>query len=130
MKKIICTLLLFLLPLTAASAAGITEMFYRSGIGVPIGPNVPQISEASTATEKILLVFLAVIDFFLYIGGIGATVMIVVAGLRLTFSAGSEEQIDGARRTVLYAVLGLIAAFVSLIVVQNIADLFYRGSIV
>jgi bacteriorhodopsin len=86
---------------------------------------LPEITEGATATEKVGIIFFSFVNFVLYAIGIGAVVMIVYAGFRLTVSVGSEESITHARKTILYAVLGLLAIFFSLTIIRNITDFFY-----
>lgn len=121
------TFFLFLLffPICFASALGIEDLIYPISYESP--PDVPTLESEMTATEKVFAVFLALVNIILYLGGVGATVIIVLAGVRMTFSVGSEDQIEGAKKMLLYAVLGLLAIFLSLLVIQNIANLFYPG---
>lgn len=114
-----------------ANAKGILDLIHIGNVPVPTSEisEVPQI-KGETVTDKVFQIFLAVVQLFLFIAGIGATAMIVIAGIRMTFSTGSEEQIEGAKKMLLYAVLGLLAVFLSFLVVQNVAGLFYPGQIV
>jgi hypothetical protein len=42
------------------------------------------------------------------IAGVAAVIIIILAGLRLVQSGGSSEDVAGARRAILYAIIGLI----------------------
>ena len=120
---------MFLLPLFSVKAIGAIDLINQTGVSKisKVKENVPDVSHAKSPTEKVFLVFLALVKFLLYLAGVGAGAMIVVSGIRLSFSAGNEEMVDGARRTLLYAVLGLLAVILSLLIVENIANLFYQN---
>jgi len=92
---------------------------------LPFFPNVPSVSLAITATEKVSLIFFLVFDFLLYIISIGAVVMIVFSGVRFVFSFGDENRITKARQTMLFSILGLIAVILSLMIVENLVGIFF-----
>jgi len=119
-------LFLFFFPPCFTSALGIEDLVYP--ISYEPSPDIPTLESEMTATEKVFAVFLAIANLILYLGGVGATVMIVLAGVRMTFSVGSEDQIEGAKKMFIYAVLGLLAIFLSLLVIQNVANLLYADS--
>jgi hypothetical protein len=54
-------------------------------------------------------------------------VMIVLSGARMVFAAGDEEQITSAKKTLLYAVLGLIVVILSLMIINTVLSIFYEG---
>ena len=47
------------------------------------------------------------------VGGIASVVIIVLAGLRFVTAGGSSDDVAGARRTLIYAVVGLIIIVLS-----------------
>ena len=47
------------------------------------------------------------------LAGIAAVIIIVLAGLRFVTAGGSSEDVAGARRTLIYAVVGLIIVILS-----------------
>lgn len=53
-------------------------------------------------------IIMAIVNFIAVIGGIAAIIIIVLAGLRFVTAGGSSEDISGARRTIIYAAIGLI----------------------
>lgn len=59
-----------------------------------------------------------VINLLLTIIGIIAVVMIVVGGIRYTTSAGDSGQINNARDTIIYAVVGLVIAIMAYAIVN------------
>jgi hypothetical protein len=54
-----------------------------------------------------------VINVLLFIVGILCVIMIIFGGIRYTTSAGNKTAVDGAKNTIIYAVVGLIVAIVA-----------------
>ena len=59
-----------------------------------------------------------VINILSVIVGIVAVVMIIVAGFRFITSAGNEQTVASARRTLLYSVVGLVVVALAQVIVQ------------
>jgi hypothetical protein len=98
----------------------------RGLVAVPF-TDIPEVGAEVTAVDKTSLLFFTVIDFLLYIIGTAAVVMIVLSGARMVFAAGDEEQITPAKKTLLYAVLGLIVVILSLMIINTVLSMFYEG---
>jgi hypothetical protein len=56
---------------------------------------------------------LRVVDILALFSGAIAIIIIILAGLRFVTAAGSTEDIAGARRTLIYAVVGLVIIVIS-----------------
>lgn len=67
--------------------------------------------------------FLLILQGLLGMLGVLATVFIVVGGVQMVVSAGSEEAITKAKKTITWAVLGLLAALLSFSIVAIVQDL-------
>jgi hypothetical protein len=89
--------------------------------------DIPDVGGEVTAVDKVALLFFTIVDFLLYIIGIAAVVMIVISGARMVFATGDEEQITAAKKTLLYAVLGLIVVILSLMIINTVISIFYEG---
>lgn len=63
-----------------------------------------------------------VINIFSAIAGIAAVIMIIVGGFRFITSNGDSGGIAAARRTVLYAAVGLVVVAISQTLVKFIVD--------
>jgi hypothetical protein len=59
-----------------------------------------------------------IIDFLLVFAGAVAVLFLIIGGFRYVVSAGNAEQVEAAKKTVLYAILGLIIIFVAFAIVQ------------
>lgn len=112
---------------SAASADDLLIIMERAGIHSILHPDTPNLLAEVQPEEKMYLLFLTAVEFILYISGIGATVMIVIAGVRMTASAGNDGAVSAAKKMLLYSVIGLLAVFLSYFIVQNIIGIFYGG---
>jgi hypothetical protein len=54
-----------------------------------------------------------IINTLIFVIGAIAVVMIVIGGFRYTISGGDSGQVNGAKNTILYAVIGLVIALLS-----------------
>jgi hypothetical protein len=59
-----------------------------------------------------------IINVMLFIIGILSVVMIIFGGIRYVTSAGNKTQVDNAKNTIIYAVVGLVVAIVAFALVQ------------
>ena len=63
-------------------------------------------------------VFKQVTNTILYIVGIIAVIMLVIGGIKYVVSGGDAKKVTDAKNTVLYAIIGLIIAFLSYAIVN------------
>ncbi len=75
------------------------------------------ISSAPTFQE----VGINVLNFLLSIMGIIAIIMSVISGVLYFFSAGDEERIQTAKKSIKYGVIGILLALSGIIIVRTIA---------
>ena len=54
----------------------------------------------------------------IFIAGALAVIILIVAGLRYIISNGDAKQVEGAKNTILYAVIGLIVAILAFAIVN------------
>ncbi len=92
-----------------------------------VPPDVPNLSGEPFVEDKTYAIFRASVSFILMIAGIGATIMIVVSGIRMMVSAGNDDQLSAAKKNLLYAVIGLFAVILSYMIVQNIVVRVFYG---
>lgn len=93
----------------------------QSGVIGQIGDadtlGIPGVDLDNEAWQNILNVI------FLIVGAL-ATIFIVIGGARFVFAAGSPDQIEKAKKTILYAVVGLIVTIVASVIVNFIVAEF------
>lgn len=77
------------------------------------------ISGVNNITELLL----KIMNGFLAIIGIWAVIFIVIGGFRLVMSEGNDEAVAAAKKTITWAVLGLIAALLSFSIIAIIQNL-------
>ncbi len=63
-------------------------------------------------------------DVLIFLVGAIAVVMIIVGGLRYVTSSGDQNSLSGAKNTILYAVIGLIVAFMAYAIVHFVFAAF------
>ena len=69
-------------------------------------------------------VFRTVTNVLLVLIGAISVIMLIVGGLRYVVSGGSSEAVQGAKNTILYAIVGVIVALLSYAAVTFIIDAF------
>lgn len=107
----------------AASTAGALAMsmsliqttFAQSFAGpTPEVGGLPEASDAESVRDVIIRILEAVLNFLALI----AVVVIVIAGIRLILSQGEDEQKDKAKKTILYAIIGLVIVLFARVIVS------------
>jgi amino acid transporter len=61
-----------------------------------------------------------VINALLLFAGAVAVLFLIIGGFRYVISSGNPEQVEGAKKTILYAILGLIVIFIAFVLVRLI----------
>ena len=75
-----------------------------------------------TAFCDLQQMFLLIIRDFLQLLPIAAVLFIIIGGFQMVMSAGNEERLARAKRTVLWAVLGLIIGILSFSLVSMVQN--------
>ena len=63
-------------------------------------------------------VFKQVTNTILYIVGIIAVIMLIIGGIKYVVSGGDSKKVTDAKNTVLYAIIGLVIAFLAFAIVN------------
>ena len=63
-------------------------------------------------------VFKQITNTILYIVGIIAVVMLIIGGIKYVVSGGDSKKVTDAKNTVLYAIIGLVIAFLAFAIVN------------
>ena len=63
-------------------------------------------------------VFKQVTNTILYIVGIIAVIMLIIGGIKYVLSGGDAKKVTDAKNTVLYAIIGLVIAFLAFAIVN------------
>lgn len=68
-----------------------------------------------------------VVNVMLFIVGILAVIMIIFSGIRYITAHGDKGQVEGAKNTLIYAIVGLIVSIVAYALVNWVVGLFGAG---
>lgn len=63
-------------------------------------------------------IFKQVTNTILYIVGIIAVIMLIIGGIKYVVSGGDSKKVTDAKNTVLYAIIGLVIAFLAFAIVN------------
>jgi len=69
-----------------------------------------------------------IVNILLYIVGALSVIMIIVGGLLYATSAGDSGRVTLAKNTIMYAVIGLVVAFLAFAIVNFVIDTFIKRS--
>jgi beta-lactamase regulating signal transducer with metallopeptidase domain len=72
----------------------------------------------NTTTDDLPTVITNIVNVLLYIIGAVGVVMVVIGGIMYTTSAGDAAAVTKAKNTILYAVIGLVVAFLAYAIVN------------
>lgn len=71
-----------------------------------------------------------VINIMLFVVGALSVIMIIIGGLRYVLSGGNASNVTAAKNTILYALVGLIVAFVAFAAVNFVLGLLTGTSVI
>lgn len=97
----------------APTALAATDYNITNGANAAQGDNVPAMLIGSDDS-----IFTVVVNILLYVIGAISVIMLIVGGIRYTISNGDSSQVTSAKNTILYAIVGLIIAFLAYAIVN------------
>jgi hypothetical protein len=77
-----------------------------------------------TGTRAFPDVLSSITDLLLFIVGAIAVIVIIVGGVRYVTSGGDQTAVTSAKNTILYAVIGLVVAFMAYAIVKFVVGQF------
>ncbi len=102
-------------PHVGAAAASDNGLGLKKGVGSAKGNDQVSClfgSEKEGCTEG-SGIFQIIVNVILFIIGAVAVIMIVVGGVRYTVSNGDSNAVQGAKNTIMYAIVGLVVAIIA-----------------
>ncbi len=99
-----------LLPVVPANAAENNSTL--NGINSAKGDGVPDTLFGDDS------IFTTVVNILLFIIGAISVIMLIWGGIRYTTSAGNSASVTSAKNTIMYAIIGLIIAFLAFAIVN------------
>lgn len=109
---------LTILGLLLLNALGINLAFAQDAISAQDQPGI--ISKLTGGATDIRGLVLVIINFFLGFLGLLAVIMVIYGGFLYVGSGGNEENVNKAKKILLYAAIGVIVIIVSFALVNTI----------
>lgn len=101
------------------TAAGIGTSLTMASVAVAAeDPKVPN----PVGQQNLGDVLFDVVNALLLFAGAVAVLFLIIGGFRYVVSAGNAEQVEGAKKTIVYALLGLIVIFIAYVLVQLVQN--------
>lgn len=73
-------------------------------------------------------IFVTITNIMLFIIGAIAVVMLIVGGIRYVVSAGDQNAVTSAKNTILYAIIGIVVAFLAYAAVNFVSNQLQTGT--
>lgn len=73
-------------------------------------------------------IFATVANILLFLVGAVAVIMLIIGGLRYVTSNGDQNAVTGAKNTIMYAIIGIIVAFLAYAGVQFVTSQLVSGT--
>jgi hypothetical protein len=93
-----------------------------------INPTDNPVSDATGGVGNFRQLALTIVNFFLGFLGILAVLMVIYGGFLYVTSAGKQEQVDEAKKILMYAAVGIIVIFISFALVNTLLGGLGRGT--
>lgn len=120
---IICCSLFFFAGNIETQALELKDLLKENNGEITNVPKLPSGTSSSAVNTGIA----KIIEMILYLIGGLSVIMIVIGGFRYVASFGNDTLQEGAKKTILYAVMGLVAVILSYAIVSNIITLLYSS---
>lgn len=78
--------------------------------------------------SDITSIFRTVANILLFLVGAIAVIMLIIGGFRYVVSNGDANAISGAKNTIMYAIIGIIVAFLAYAAVNFVTDQLIKGT--
>lgn len=69
-------------------------------------------------------IFQTIADTLIYLVGAIAVIMLILGGLKYVTSQGNKESVQGAKDTILHAIIGIVVAILAFAAVRFVSDQF------
>ena len=115
-KQLVLSAVLVSIGLVLVSTSNVTAYSIYDGLNAAHGTGQP------TELFGVDGIFSTITNILLFVVGALSVVMLIVGGLRYVVSGGNNASITAAKNTVLYAVVGLIIAFLAYAAINFILD--------
>lgn len=100
-------------PTASAAECGTAAQGIQAGINCAEGEGVPTTLFGGSDS-----IFTTVVNVLLFLIGAISVIMLIYGGIRYTTSGGNSASVTAAKNTIMYAIIGLIVAFLAFAVVN------------
>lgn len=73
-------------------------------------------------------IFVTITNILLFIIGAVAVIMLIIGGVRYVVSAGDQNAVTSAKNTILYAIIGIVIAFLAYAAVNFVSNQLQQGT--
>ena len=73
-------------------------------------------------------IFETVTNILLFLVGAISVIMLIIGGIRYVVSGGDQSAVTGAKNTILYAIVGIVVAFLAYAAVQFVTNSLVTGT--
>lgn len=120
----------------AATMAGLATFATTGSIAVAQGGSAQEgLNQAIPVGTKNALnifetggIFERVVNLLLFLVGAISVIMLIIGGIRYIVSAGDQNQVTGAKNTILYAIVGIVVAVIAYGIVNFVLAQLYTGT--
>lgn len=126
MKKALSSLTVFAFSLAAVITVGFTSSVSAQG-AVQAGADAARGSGMPATLFGDGGVITTITNTLLFVVGALAVIMIIVGGIRYATSGGNASNVTAAKNTILYAIVGLIIAFLAFAAVNWVLSAITPG---
>ena len=105
-------------PAVVGAACDETDLSAVSGVNCAQGDDVPVTLFGQGS------IFTTIVNVLLFVIGAISVIMLIIGGVCYTISAGDSGNVTAAKNTIMYALIGLIIAFLAFAIVNWVLDRF------
>ena len=103
---------------TQAQTGSVSEAANLACQGAGGSPGANGQSCSSADNKNLGGIIKAVVNILIFIVGVVAVIMLIIGGFRYVLSGGDSAGVEGAKNTILYAIIGVIVAIMAYAVVN------------
>jgi uncharacterized membrane protein YozB (DUF420 family) len=82
--------------------------------------SVPKLTPKESASVDPAGLGVRIVNFLLIAAGAIAVIFLIIGGIRYMISSGNSDQIEKAKHTILYAIIGIVIVIFSYVIVNTI----------
>ena len=129
MKKLYLAMMAALTLAFGGVTYGVTQPAYAQNCANAadcVNSGVRATGNTGSRSTDVKGVFTTVANTLLFIIGAVAVIMLIIGGIRYTVSQGDSSQVQSAKNTILYAIIGLLVAIFAFAIVNFVVTAFVK----